>query len=450
MTRRSARHCRSSPPPVNYAPRWAHRRPIEATAAPQPTRAGRNPPSVGWTRHIYYRAVPIERVDDPGRHPVASRYNAPVDTEVLDSLLQRAGREVDEGLLPACQIAVAYRGQLLATRSYGTSPTSRFAIYSCTKAITAGAMWLLLGDGLLERSTRVADVLPPFAEHGKDAVTVEHLLTHTAGFPSARMPDDDWVDPRRRMERLASWKLEWEPGSRFVYHGSSAHWVLAQLAESVTGTDFRKFVRDALLGPLRLDSLCLGPAPADQDDVLDVVGVGDAMTPDELDELGGSIGLDVSAIGTSETDLLRHNDSEVRAVGQPGGGAVGRASDLAMYYQAMLANSNALWRPEVLAAGTAEILCGLVDPMTGAAANRTLGLLLAGSADTAMMRGFASTNSPLTFGHMGAGGQVSWADPTTGLSFAYLTNGLDRNPVRMGARGLSLSFRAGAVAAASA
>jgi CubicO group peptidase (beta-lactamase class C family) len=248
--------------------------------------------------------VPIERVDDPGRHPVASRYNAPVDTEVLDSLLQRAGREVDEGLLPACQIAVAYRGQLLATRSYGTSPTSRFAIYSCTKAITAGAMWLLLGDGLLERSTRVADVLPPFAEHGKDAVTVEHLLTHTAGFPSARMPDDDWVDPRRRMERLASWKLEWEPGSRFVYHGSSAHWVLAQLAESVTGTDFRKFVRDALLGPLRLDSLCLGPAPADQDDVLDVVGVGDAMTPDELDELGGSIGLDVSAIGTSEADLL--------------------------------------------------------------------------------------------------------------------------------------------------
>jgi CubicO group peptidase (beta-lactamase class C family) len=67
-----------------------------------------------------------------------------------------------------------------------------------------------------------------------------------------------------------------------------------------------------------------------------------------------------------------------------------------------------------------------------------------------MMRGFASTNSQRTFGHMGAGGQVSWADPTTGLSFAYLTNGLDRNPVRMGVRGLSLSYRAGAVAAAGA
>jgi CubicO group peptidase (beta-lactamase class C family) len=392
----------------------------------------------------------IERVDDPGSHPVAAGLDAPVDLAVLEGLLQRAGREVDEGLLPACQIAVAYRGQLLASRTYGAAPTSRFVVYSCTKVITAGAIWLLLGEGLLERSTRVADLVPPFAEHGKDAVTVEHLLTHTAGFPNARMPDDDWVDPHRRVERLSSWMLEWEPGSRFVYHGSSAHWVLAQLAESVTGTDFRTFVNDALLGPLGIDSFCLGPASDEQHDVLDVVGVGEAVSKAELDELGGSIGLDVSAIGTSEVDLLRHNDPEVRAVGQPGGGAVGRAADLAMYYQALMANPAGFWRPGVLAAGTAEVLCDLVDPMTGAPANRTLGLLLAGDAETAMMRGFASTNSPRTYGHMGAGGQLSWADPATGLSFAYLTNGLDRNPLRMGARGLSLSYRAGGVVAVDA
>ena len=394
---------------------------------------------------IYDRVVPIERVDDPGSYPVAAPVDAQIDLAVLDGLMARAGREVDQGLLPACQVALAYRGELLATRTYGASPPSRFVVYSCTKAITAGAVWLLVGEGLLERSTPVADVVPTFAEHGKDTVTVEHLLTHTAGFPNARMPDDEWADPRRRADRLASWRLEWEPGSRFVYHGTSAHWVLAQLAESVTGTDFRTFVRDALLGPLKIDSLRLGPAPDDQDGVLDVVGVGDPLSEAELNELGGSIGLDVSAIGTSEADLLRHNDPKVRAVGQPAGGAIGRAADLAMYYQALLANPAELWDPDVLAAGRAEVLCDLVDPMTGAPANRTLGLLLAGNSETAMMRGFASTNSPRTFGHMGAGGQVAWADPATGLSFAYLTNGLDRNPARMGARGLSLSYRAGGV-----
>ena len=392
--------------------------------------------------------MPIERVDDPGGHPVAARPGGAVDPEALDGLLRRAGREVDEGLLPACQVALAHRGELLASRTYGAPPTSRFVMYSCTKAVTAGALWLLLGDGMLDRGTRVADVVPVFGDHGKDAVTVEHLLTHTAGFPRARMPFDEWVDPGRRAARLASWELEWEPGSRFVYHPSSAHWVLAQLAESVTGLDFRTFVRQSLLGPLGIDSLRLGPAPGEQSDVLDVVGVGDPVTPAELEELGGSVGLDVSAVAVSEEDLLLHNDPGVRAVGQPGGGAVGRAADLAMYYQALLADPDGLWRPEVLAQGTAEVRCGLLDPMTGAPADRTLGLVLAGDDDGAMLRGFASTNSPRAFGHMGAGGQVAWADPRTGLSFAYLTNGLDRNPLRMGARGLSLSYRAGGVVTA--
>ena len=392
----------------------------------------------------------VERVDHPGSYPVATRLDAPVISATLDGLLQRAGREVDDGLLPACQIAVAYGGELLASRTYGASPTSRFVIYSCTKAITAGATWLLLGQGLLDRSTRVAEVVPSFAEHGKDTVTVEHLLTHTAGFPSAHMPYDDWIDRRRRTERLASWVLEWEPGSRFVYHASSADWVLAQLVESVSGADFRIFVRDALLAELGIDSLCLGPAPEDQVGVLDAVGVGDVASPEELDELAGSISLDVSAIGTSQEDLLRHNDPGVRAVGSPAGGAVGRAADLVMYYQALLTNPAGLWRPEVLAAGTAEVICDLVDPMTGAPASRTLGLQLAGSVETAVMRGYSSNNSARTFGHMGAGGQIAWADPATGLSFAYLTNGLDRNPVRMGARGLSLSYRAGGVVAAGA
>lgn len=394
-------------------------------------------------------SAPVERVDDPGAHEVVDGPDPMVDEEALSGLLDRAGREVAAGLLPACQVAVAHRGRLLATRTYGAPPTSRFLFYSCTKAITAGAVWRLLGDGRLATDTPVAELVPPFAAGGKGGVTVEHLLTHTAGFPSAQMSVWDWVDHDRRLARLAAWPLEWEPGSRFVYHPTSAHWVLAELMEAVTGLDFREFVRSAVLDPLGLDTLRLGLGLDEQGDVLDVVGVGDEPSEEELRALGGAAGLDVSAIGTSEDDLLRLNDPAQRALGQPGGGAVGRAADLAMYYQALMSDPAGIWAPDVLAAGTAEVRCALVDPMTGAPANRTLGLLLAGDPATAMLRGFASTNSPSAFGHMGAGGQVAWADPATGLSFAYLTNGLDRNPLRMGARGLSLSYRAGKVLPAS-
>jgi len=41
----------------------------------------------------------------------------------------------------------------------------------------------------------------------------------------------DWDDHPRRYTRFAQWKLNWEPGTRFEYHPTSAHWVLAELIE---------------------------------------------------------------------------------------------------------------------------------------------------------------------------------------------------------------------------
>jgi CubicO group peptidase (beta-lactamase class C family) len=37
---------------------------------------------------------------------------------------------------------------------------------------------------------------------------------------------------------------------------------------------------------------------------------------------------------------------------------------------------------------------------------------------------------PGAWGHTGAPGQIAWADPATGLSFGYVTNGLDQHFVR--------------------
>jgi CubicO group peptidase (beta-lactamase class C family) len=85
----------------------------------------------------------------------------------------------------------------------------------------------------------------------------------------------------------------------------------------------------------------------------------------------------------------------------------------------------------------------MADPMTSVPANRTLGLVVAGDDGHAMMRGLGRSVSPKAFGHMGAGGQIAWADPASGLSFAYLTNGLDRDPVRLGVRSDALSTAAG-------
>jgi len=385
-------------------------------------------------------------IDTAHGHPTGDPDPLGIEPGAIERLVERARQEVDAGHLPSCQVALARHGRIVATRTFGAPPSSRYVVYSTTKAITAGAVWRLLDAGAVTRDTRVAEVIDGFDANGKHGVTVEHLLTHTAGFPHAVITHDEWNDPVARHERFAAWEPEWEPGSRFTYHGTSAHWVLAAVAESATGRDFREYVATEVLDPLGLADLRLGVPETRQGDVLDVVTVGDAPDPARFADIGATTGLDVSAIGVSDEGLLEHNDPAVRALGQPAGGAIGRAADLALYYQALLANPGGLWRAGTLAAGTSEVLCTHADPMTGVASNRSLGLLIAGDDGNAFMRGFGTATSARAFGHMGAGGQVAWADPATGLSFAYLTNGLDRDPIRMGIRSNDLSTLAASVA----
>mgnify|MGYP003313650804 FL=1 len=80
----------------------------------------------------------------------------------------------------------------------------------------------------------------------------------------------------------------------------------------------------------------------------------------------------------------------------------------------------------------------MTDMMFKKPANRALGLIISGDISRSF-RGFGKTNSPEAFGHNGAGGQLVWADPATGISFTYLTPGHDRNSIRQGSRGVAIS-----------
>ena len=135
----------------------------------------------------------------------------------------------------------------------------------------------------------------------------------------------------------------------------------------------------------------------------------------------------------------------------PGGGGVMTAGDLALFYQALLADGRAhdgtqVWQPETIHMARQIRSGDLTDPIFRKRANRALGLIVAGDADRTY-RGFGHTGSPLMFGHNGAGGQLAWGDPETGISLGYCTNGFDRHPVRQARRGVAISSLAAALAA---
>ena len=98
----------------------------------------------------------------------------------------RARREVDDGLLPSCQVALALDGELVAFETFGdATPDTRYAVFSCTKAFVAAAVWALMGDGLVDVQQPVVAYVPEFGTNGKDVITVEQVMLHTAGFPHA-------------------------------------------------------------------------------------------------------------------------------------------------------------------------------------------------------------------------------------------------------------------------
>ena len=369
-----------------------------------------------------------------------------IDRGAIRDLFGRARHDVDEAVLPACQLAVAFAGEVVASATFGdlvAGNDTRFVLFSCTKPLVASAVWQLLAEGSLQLGDQVADTIPEFGTNGKDVVTVEQVLLHTSGFPRAPLGPPAW---RRREERLAAfarWRLNWEPGSQSQYHPTSAHWVLAELLARVDGTDHREVVRRRVLDPLGITRLALGVPIADQGDVAPVRPLGEPLPPGST----GDIPFSMAALGMAELTeetIIGVAQPDNLEVGVPGAGAVGTAEELALFYQALLHNPGRLWEPSWLRAGTQQVRNTFPEVTAGgAAANRTIGLVVRGGDDSACARGFGLSTSATTFGHPGAGGQIGWADPASGLSFAYLTNGFDRDIVRQARRRVGLSTRAG-------
>jgi CubicO group peptidase (beta-lactamase class C family) len=373
--------------------------------------------------------------------PVIEPESLGIDAGRLNELRTRVRREIDSGLLPSCQYALARDGRLAAFETFGAAGSeTRYVIFSATKAFVASAAWLLIGEGTLDVDRRVAEYIPEFATNGKDVVTVEQVMLHTSGFSRAPLGPPAWAERDRRLEAFAKWRLNWEPGTAHEYHPTSAHWVLAELIERISGRDYRDFIHERVTSVLGLPRV-VGIPFDEQDGIAELELCGEAASAEELEAIFGVPELPVTEV--TDDALLSFNRPDVRAVGVPGGGGVASAATLALFYQALLHNHDGLWDPDVLADATGRVRNTFPDLLAlGAPANRALGVVVAGDDGNANRRGFGHTQSPCTFGHNGAGGQIAWADPESGLSFSYVTNGRDRNPIREGRRSIGISSRA--------
>ncbi len=362
-------------------------------------------------------------------------------------LLEHAVAAVAEGPWTDQLLHLRRGDEVLLDAVVGGPADRRVLVYSATKGVVNAAFATLVDDGDVEVEAPVTDVLPWFTGDGKQDVTIEHVLLHTAGMPAAPMRPDEGADPARRRERMQRWRTMHAPGAESRYHPTAAHWVLQAIAEEVTGTPLPELVRQRLLEPLGLGATSLG-ADADADPRIHLPHAVGEETPDEVLAALRAQGMDLAAtLGEAATRyLLRLGRPEFFRAGVPAAGLVTQAREVAEVYAALASGRPRLWSDEVRHAFTTQVRSTLPSAIIGGPSNRSLGMMVSGDDGLAPMRGMPSTLGPRVFGQWGSGGNVAWADPDTGLVLCAFTSSVHRDPLQWYARMTALNDLAAAAA----
>ncbi|WP_449353656.1 serine hydrolase domain-containing protein [Streptomyces shaanxiensis] len=270
-------------------------------------------------------------------------------------------------------------------------------------------VWKLIGDGLLDVGEQVAAIIPEFAPNGKEEVTVEQVLTHTAGFPFAPLGFPKMLDREQRLAAFGRWRLDYPPGTRFQFHLTSAAWLIAEIVERRTGLAFADYLREWLVRPLGLESIELGVPVDRQPGTVAPMTATDRTSDEQEPDPWGPWYL---------------SDPKVLAAGEPSHALVATAADVVLYFQAL--EHSGLWKPDAVAGGTRIRFTDhpYGDQIYGGGDERrtSMGLFVTVAGPDAGSN-LPSTGSPSLFGSAGAAYQLGFIDPESGLSFACLSNG---------------------------
>jgi CubicO group peptidase (beta-lactamase class C family) len=145
-------------------------------------------------------------------------------------------------------------------------------VWSTTKTVTNLAALVLVDRELLDPLAPVARYWPEFAENGKDAIEVRHVLGHTSGVSGWDAPFslEDMLDLERSTRALAAQAPWWEPGTASGYHAQNQGHLVGELVRRVTGTSLTDFVAGELAGPLGAD-FRIGAGEQDRERIAPVI-----------------------------------------------------------------------------------------------------------------------------------------------------------------------------------
>ena len=298
-------------------------------------------------------------------------------------------------------------------REVAFGPDTLTALFSTTKAVAALMVARLVDEGRLAYDQPVADVWPEFAQAGKAAVTVEQALSHQAGLSG--FPDETdpalWFDWDATCAKLAAMAPLFPIGSASGYHPVTYGYLAGEIFRRVDGRTMGTALRQDICEPLDLD-LWIGLPDSEHERVADL------MRPTAMPQFGEINPAVEAAFFKPWSSPGGRGAAEWRRVEIPSANGHATAPALARLMGA-LANGGSLdgrslITPAGIKAASAERIRG-----------RDLVLPYEISWGAGFMRNepnFYYGPTAEAFGHSGWGGSCAFADPTRGLSGAYVMN----------------------------
>jgi CubicO group peptidase (beta-lactamase class C family) len=317
---------------------------------------------------------------------------------------------------------------------------TRAVIMSSTKGMTTLCAHLLEDRGELDLNAPVVRYWPEFGCLGKAPTTVRQLLSHQSG--AIGLPGSDellswdgsgWSDTVAIAAGVAGGAPAWEPGTRHGYHGVTFGWLVGELVRRVSGASLGAFFEAEVARPLGV-ACSIGTPATDLASVATVIefpvkpGKESALrTIDPGSRSGRSVlagedgNLFADAGGRPRFADFMNNPAVLRAeIGALGATSTARA--LARVYAALAAGEELVSRASVQRFRTEQV-CGR-DAVMALPTRWAVGYSLEPPAPVPGVPPMHGPNDG-AFGHMGAGGQIGFADPAARLGCSFVRNHLE-------------------------
>lgn len=302
-------------------------------------------------------------------------------------------------------------------------------LFSATKGITAICILQAVAEGALSLDEPLAANWPEFAENGKEAVTLRHVLCHQAGLVGFHEPVDrdliyDWPGFCAALAREVPW---WTPGERHGYHARTFGFLLGELLHRATGLTIGEWLSQRLSEPRTLD-LHIGLAEVDLARCASMlparVKAGQQAIPDSAQKMMRAMQDRTTPTGAAfqnpSMGPAYMNSEQFRRAELPAMNGHGAARDLARLYAGLpelLPRELLEEATRVQSSGDDEVLCTY--------SQFGLGFMVHHDQAPIGVR-------PGSFGHAGAGGSMAFYDPGARVGFCFVMNQMQAGVVTGG------------------